>query len=170
MDNVQKITDINWLYVFGAILLAIIVFCFVADAIVKFYGYIKKPMDWKKRDNEDHDTIAAITETLKALKEQQDTDRAQSIKHDNQIKEDLESLSNMVFDKNIEDMRWRILDFSSAISNGRKFNRESYDFVLKTYDQYEELLKKRNMTNGLVDETVKYIKNNYQERLKNGDF
>jgi hypothetical protein len=67
-------------------------------------------------------------------------------------------------------MRWRILDFASAISNGRKFNRESYDFIIKTYDQYEEILKKQCKTNGVIDETIIYIKDEFREHLRNGDF
>lgn len=170
MDNVQEINNINWFYVFTSILILLGCICFIIDIIVKFVNYFKKPYDWKVRNDKDHDVVGKLTETIEEIKKQQDTDRMQSIRHDNMIKDDLIELSDMVFDKNIEDMRWRILDFSSAISNGRKFNRESYDFIIRTYESYEALLKKKNKTNGLVDETIKYIKSDYQDKLRNGDF
>lgn len=170
MGNVQEIATVNWFYIFTSIVLLLVVFCFVVDTIVKVCSYVKKPMDWKKRNDDDHKIVEKLSETISELKKQQDIDREQSIKHDNAIKDDLVELSDMVFDKNIEDMRWRILDFSSAISNGRKFNRESYDFIIRTYQQYEELLKKKNKTNGLIEETIKYIKSDYQEKLKEGNF
>ena len=152
--------------------LFVVAFALVAifQVIEKISIYIGKPVKWIKKNDEDHKTIEKITETLDALKKQQDVDREQSIKHDNKIKDDLEEFSTMFFDKSIEDMRWRILDFASAISNGRKFNRESYDFIIHTYEQYEKILQKKNKTNGVIDETIIYIKDEFREHLRNGDF
>jgi len=154
--------------------LSLFVICFALVAIFqvieKVSVYVGKPVKWIKKNDDDHKAIEKITETLNALKKQQDTDREQSIKHDHEIKDDLEEFSTMFFDKSIEDMRWRILDFASAISNGRKFNRESYDFIIHTYEQYEKILQKKNKTNGVIDETIIYIKDEFREHLRNGDF
>lgn len=150
----------------------VIVFALVAafDAIGKLSVYIGKPVKWVKKNNEDHESIVKLAETLDALKKQQDTDREQSIIHDERIRNEVDKFAAMFFEKNIEDMRWRILDFASAISNGRKFNRESYDFIIKTYDQYEKILKEQGRTNGVVDATVLYIREEYMKHLRNGDF
>lgn len=170
MSDIKQLLEID--YVSVILTLFVIMFALTAafQVIEKISIYIGKPVRWVKNKDADHKAIEKITETLAALKTQQDTDREQSIKHDKEIKDDLDKFSGMFFDKAIEDMRWRILDFASAISNGRKFNRESYDFIIHTYEQYEEILKEQGKTNGVIDETVGYIKETFREHLRNGDF
>ena len=168
MGDIQALLDVNIVSVVLSVLVIIFAFVSVVDLIVKFSDYIGKPVKWFKKRSDDHEAIAKLTTTVDQLKTQQDTDREQSIAHDHEIKSDLEELTNMFVMKNIEDMRWRILDFGSAISNGRKFNKESYDFVLKTYDEYEEILERRHETNGVIELTVNFIKEKYQENLRNG--
>lgn len=80
----------------------------------------------------------------------------------------INELTDMFVDKEIDDLRYNILDFASSISSGRKFNRESYDHILRMYNKYEKILEERNMENGLVEESIKYIQNSYQELLKIG--
>lgn len=82
--------------------------------------------------------------------------------------EKLETLTKMFLDKEIDDMRWEILDFCSALSNGRKYNREAFDHVLRVYEKYEKILKENDMENGLVAQSVKFIQDLYYEGLKNG--
>ena len=77
-------------------------------------------------------------------------------------------LTDMFVDKEIDDLRFKILDFASSISSGMKYNRESYDHILKIYGKYERILEEHNMENGLVEESVKYIQSSYQELLKHG--
>ena len=80
----------------------------------------------------------------------------------------INDLTNMFVDKEIDDLRFKILDFASSISSGMKYNRESYDHILKIYGKYEHILEEHNMENGLVEESVKYIQSSYQELLKHG--
>jgi hypothetical protein len=82
--------------------------------------------------------------------------------------EKINNLTNMFVDKEIDDLRFKILDFASSISSGMKYNRESYDHILKIYGKYEHILKEHNMENGLVEESIKYIQSSYQELLKHG--
>lgn len=82
--------------------------------------------------------------------------------------EKINNLTNMFVDKEIDDLRFKILDFASSISSGMKYNRESYDHILKIYGKYEHILEEHNMENGLVEESVKYIQSSYQELLKHG--
>lgn len=80
----------------------------------------------------------------------------------------INNLTDMFVSKEIDDLRFKILDFASSISSGMKYNRESYDHILKIYGKYEKILEEHNMENGLVEESVKYIQNSYQELLKIG--
>jgi hypothetical protein len=82
--------------------------------------------------------------------------------------EKINNLTDMFVDKEIDDLRYKILDFASSISSGKKFNRESYDHILKIYNKYEKILEENNMENGLVEESIEYIRNSYQEVLKTG--
>ena len=80
----------------------------------------------------------------------------------------ISDLTDMFVDKEIDDLRFKILDFASSISSGMKYNRESYDHILKIYGKYEHILEEHDMENGLVEESVKYIQSSYQELLKHG--
>lgn len=82
--------------------------------------------------------------------------------------EKINNLTSMFVDKEIDDLRFKILDFASSISSGVKYNREAYDHILKIYGKYEKILEEHNMENGLVEESVKYIQSSYQELLKIG--
>lgn len=169
MGNIEDLLSLD-----TSVILSLFVILFgmvtIFELIGKLSVYLDKPVRWVRKKNEDHEAIVKLAENLDAIKKQQDIDREQSIKHDSEIKIEVREVANMFLDKNIEDMRWRILDFASAISNGRKFNRESYDFIIHTYEQYEVVLKKLGRTNGVVDETMNYIKEDFRERLRNGDF
>lgn len=169
MGNIEDLLSLD-----TSVILSLFVVLFgmvtIFELIGKLSVYLDKPVRWVRKKNEDHEAIVKLAENLDAIKKQQDIDREQSIKHDSEIKVEVREVANMFLDKNIEDMRWRILDFASAISNGRKFNRESYDFIIHTYEQYEVILKKLGRTNGVVDETMNYIKEDFRERLRNGDF
>ena len=169
MSNIEDLVNLD-----TSVILSLFVILFgmvtIFELIGKLSVYLDKPVRWVRKKNEDHEAIVKLAENLDAIKKQQDIDREQSIKHDNEIKVEVREVANLFMDKNIEDMRWRILDFASAISNGRKFNRESYDFIIHTYEQYEVVLKKLGRTNGVVDETMQYIKEEFRERLRNGDF
>lgn len=169
MGNIEDLLSLD-----TSVILSLFVILFgmvtIFELIGKLSVYLDKPVRWVRKKNEDHEAIVKLAENLDAIKKQQDIDREQSIKHDSEIKVEVREVANMFLDKNIEDMRWRILDFASAISNGRKFNRESYDFIIHTYEQYEVVLKKLGRTNGVVDETMNYIKEDFRERLRNGDF
>lgn len=70
--------------------------------------------------------------------------------------------------KDINDMRWEILDFANAVMSGRDYNKEQYDHVLETYEEYEKILKDNNMENGKVDLSMGFIKKQYGDLMVNG--
>ena len=170
MTTIEQLFQLNLVSVVLSIFVILFALVSIFQVIEKVSVYIGKPVKWIKNKNDDHEAIEKLTETIGMLKKQQDTDREESIKHDQRIRDEIDRFSEMFFEKSTEDMRWRILDFASAISNGRKFNRETYDFIIKTYDQYERILREQGKTNGVIDETIVYIKDAFREHLKNGDF
>ena len=136
--------------------------------IGKFSEIIKRPVSWVRKKNEDHELLIKTAQGLNELRAKQDEDTKQSIRHDRMIKEDLEKLTLIIQDKNINDWRYEILDMASAISSGRRYSKEQYDHVIDIHGRYEDLLKSLGRTNGQVDASMEVIMESYKEKLKNG--
>ena len=81
------------------------------------------------------------------------------------IENKLNDLTDMVLHKEINDARWTILDFSSALSNGRKYNKESFEHIFRIYENYKDVLDKNGMKNGYVDDSMEYVREKYKELL-----
>lgn len=141
----------------------------VYEIIGKFSKIIGKPVKWVRDKEKDHELLIQTSKELKDLEEHHKKDVSESIKHDEKIEKNLEVLTSMVLDKAIDDYRYEILDFCSALSNGRKYNRESFNHIFSVYEKYEKILKENKMENGLVEESIKFIRKKYSEKLKNGE-
>lgn len=85
---------------------------------------------------------------------------------DQQIKD----LTDMFLNKEINDIRWELLDFCSALTGGRKYNREAFEHIFKIYEEYEQILEKHHMTNGFVTESMDAVREIYREKLVSGEF
>lgn len=121
--------------------------------------------NYMKESREDR---RALHDEVTKLVDNRNRDREQNIKVQKELDEKIINLTDMFIDKEIDDMRYKILDFASSISSGKNFNRESYDHILRIYDKYERILEEHNMENGLVEESIKYIQSSYQDFLKSG--
>lgn len=76
----------------------------------------------------------------------------------------------MFLDKEVNDMRWEIIDFCSALSNGRKYTKEAFEHVFRIYEKYEKILTDNNLQNGYVEESMNFAREKYVENLKKGSF
>lgn len=141
-----------------------------------------------KKIEEDHNLILKTSEELQALKQKEKTDiekfkdnrihdREQSLEIQEQLTTAINNINNSLttireenINREISTLRWDILKFSVDISNGKKASREAYDFILKSHTRYEELLSLTGQENGLVNESVDFIRENYHQKLKNGEF
>ena len=67
-----------------------------------------------------------------------------------------------------------MLSFGDNLYNhnhDQKFSKRSFEEILfTTYPDYEKLIESLDMTNGLVDSTIKYINEQYEQRLRDGNF
>lgn len=84
------------------------------------------------------------------------------------ISDSLNKLTTMFVDKEVDDMRWEILNFCSALTSGRKYNKESFDHVIQIHEKYEKVLEEYDMENGQVTASMEVIMDVYKEKLKNG--
>lgn len=96
MDIIKDFASVNFLSVFISIFIIIFAIVAIIEIVGKFSAYMGKPFKWVKGKNEDHDIIKQLIKTIDEIKEQQNIDREQSIKHDKMIQDDLLSLANTV--------------------------------------------------------------------------
>ena len=169
MNALEKLLNLDITSVFSGIV--IILFSIVAmyEVIGKVSIIINKPVSWVRKKNEDHELLMQTISNLSNLTKKQKSDVEQSIRHDKLIETRLNELTEIVVDMSIESWRWEILDFSSALSNGRIYNREAFDHIFRIYKKYEDILNNNNLENGLIDNSIKFIREKYNDFLKNGE-
>lgn len=136
--------------------------------IGKFSELIGKPVKWVKQQQVDHDLLEKNKKDIKELSDRHDADTKKYEESHQKLIDNVEKLTSLFVEKEIDDMRWEILNFCSALSNGRKYNRESYAHVFSIYEKYERILRENKMENGLVEESMAFIRERYQEDLKTG--
>lgn len=172
------------LYIF--ILLAAIKFSIdLVDWVKKRFGIETK---WDKKNNTTDKKIAELYEAVENLKkdledykkenyEQQLKRREQSFDIQKQLTENqkelstqLSTLQDMMLDKQIDDMRWSIINLATKVSEGKPCNKDSYQHCFKIYKKYEDIIAANHMTNNEVDISMEIIKKSYKEKLLNGAF
>lgn len=89
---------------------------------------------------------------------------------DNQkvLQDAIGELKMLLINKEIDDIRTTILDFSNAVMNGRNYNKEQYEHIIDLYDKYEKILEQNGMTNGRVTASMEFVLKNYQDSMDNG--
>lgn len=168
MDAIEKLFELDIVSIVMGIFIIMSAIIAMVTIITKFMDFIGKPIKWFKDRDKDSQLLICTSEGLSALQKQRDEDVRQSMKHDQAIRDELKNLTDMFIESQINSMRWSILDFTIDISSGKKVTRESYDYILKLYENYEDILEKNGMENGLIDESIKFIKEKYHEELMSG--
>ena len=121
--------------------------------------------------------IHKISETQDAIVEQQNIDRSNSIKYDNRIREDMKSLhdeiknvTSAVINIQISNLRSRILNFATDLTDGKKFTREAFDEILADYKEYEDTIEANGLTNERVNISHSIILDFYKRYELNHEF
>ena len=157
---------------FSSLIIGIFILMSSAIAIYKiiseFFAMFGKPIGAIKQRKVDHDLLIKTVKDLSELHNKHEEDTKQSIEHDKAIRNDLEKLTRLFIDKEIDDMRWEILNFSSALSSGRQYNKESFEHVIQIHEKYEKILREHNMENGQVTASIEFIVEEYKYKLRNG--
>lgn len=168
MDEILALTKIDFSSLFLSIFVILIgmkAMVSVGEWMISKLGLETKSIRSKR---EDHELLMKTSQNLSALQKQHDKDVEQSIAHDNCISEKLEHLTRIFLEKQIDDMRYEILDFASALSIGRKYSKEQFDHVINIHTKYEKILEQNNLSNGQVTASMEVINELYKEKLKNG--
>lgn len=150
MDIFNNLSHIDFSLFLLSAFIIISSIIFACEIIEKFSKLIGRPVKWVQNNEKDH---LLLTENTREL---------------NELKRDVKKLTDMFIDKQIDDMRYEILHFASALSGGGEFSKEPFDHILKTYQKYEKILEENKMTNGQVQMSMEVINDIYKEKLKNG--
>lgn len=81
------------------------------------------------------------------------------------ISSSLAELKADFLDERLERKRWNILNCASKLRNGDTVDMEEFVNVFQDYDSYEDIIKKNGLSNGLIEESIKFIREKYQELL-----
>lgn len=159
MEVIENLAKIDYVLV----IMSIFAILFGIKEIIEIVSYFKNKLRIKTGFDQDRETFENRISTLE--------------RHDNwQYKEitkmskGIENIESELLDNNLERKRKYILDFCSSLSNGQKQNREAFNNVFKTYENYEKLLSEHNMENGQAEESMKFISEKYHECLRNNKF
>lgn len=159
MGSIEKLTQIDYLLV----ILGFFAILFATKEIIEIFSYFKKKLRLKTGIDEDKETIENRIKTLE--------------KHDNWQYGEIQKISKGIDDikinlvqKEISDIRWELLDFCSALTSGREYNREAFEHIFRTYENYEKILADNHMSNGYIVESMKAVREIYHNKLVSGDF
>ena len=158
MDAITELTKIDFIVVF----ISIFAIAFGIKEIIEIIGYFKKKFRIKTGIEEDRETL----EDRIGILEKHDKWQYNEI---SKISKGIDEIKDRLLNKEIEDMRKTILDFCAALSSGQKFNGESFDYIFKTDENYDKLLTRYGMENNVINESMKFIREKYQEKLRNGE-
>ena len=159
MNAIENLIQINYFLVaieFMAILFAI-------KEIIEIFSYFKKKFRIKIGSEEDKETLEERISTL----EKHDKWQYNEI---SKISQGIDDIKDTLLKDNIEKKRKSILDFCSSLSNDQKQNSEAFNDIFRTYSEYEKILKDNKLENGQAEESIRFIREKYQEKLRNGEF
>ena len=169
MNEIQALFKLDYVALIMGVFILMAGVIAAYTIIGKFSTIIGKPVKWVKRGQLDHALLEQNQKDIKALSDKHDEDTKKYKESHQELIDDVKKLTALFVEKEIDDMRWEILNFCSALSNGRKYNRESYAHVFSIYEKYERILEENEMENGLVEDSMTFIRKRYQEDLDNGE-
>lgn len=71
----------------------------------------------------------------------------------------------------IENKRGSVIDFASKVIDDKyPVTREQFNRIFKIYEEYEEIIKENELTNGEVDIAIRIIREAYENHLKHHAF
>lgn len=168
MEELRKLSEVNIYQVLMGVFIVMSVIVSIISLVERLADKIGLELRWKRKQKAERELLISTANNLQKLQEKEIEDTKQSIMHDEQIRKDLAKLTAMFIDKEIDDLRWEILNFASAIANGQEYGKESFSHIFQIHSKYEDIIDEHEITNGQVDVSMEYINEVYKEKLKNG--
>lgn len=194
------ITQLEYLNTPSTIVVVIVAFLVVSNLIGEFLEFkgkvvpefikMRKYFERKKQEREELQKIPyVLSETQKTLNEvnaHYNSDRIQMRNNwmelvNNKLEENDRSIKEVAakLDENnditmslwIDSKRNYIINFASLVSDGSKpITREQFHRAFKIYHEYEQIIEKKQLTNGECDIAMKIIQEAYEKHMKNHTF
>ena len=168
MELLERITEINFANWIITAFLLLSIFIAGYEIIGKASEIIGKPVKYVRERNKIKELTLQNTEQIKELTQKHEDSVNQSIRHDEIIRRDLAKLTKMFVDKQIDDIRYEILDFASSLSAGRQYSKEQFDHIISIDEKYKKILKENDLENGQVTASMEVITGIYKEKLRTG--
>ena len=168
METIEKITEIDFVSWTITAFLLLSIFIAGYEIIGKASEIIGKPVKYVREKNKIKELTLQNTEQIKELTQKHEDSVNQSIRHDEIIRKDLAKLTKMFVDKQIDDIRYEILDFASSLSAGRQYSKEQFDHIISIDEKYKKILKENDLENGQVTASMEVITGIYKEKLRTG--
>ena len=149
------------------IFLIVIAAIFSVEFLIKLWDYFKQRFGIETKSTLNEQRIDREIEGLKQETNEIRDSQKRMMDSQNKMIEKLDVMDQRVLNSEIERKRWAILDFANSI-NRRNYQQEAYNFILKTYDEYEKILEENGMDNGEVEIAISFIKKKYAEYMETG--
>lgn len=157
MDTIENVAQFDYFIV----ILGFFAILFALKEAMEIIGWFKNKFRVKTGVEQDKETLEERIATL----EKHDKWQYNEI---SKISNGIEEIKERLLNKEIEDMRKTILDFCSSLASGQKQNKEAFDYIFKVHQHYDELLEDLHRENNVINESMKFISDKYQEFLRTG--
>lgn len=168
MNEIIELTKIN----FSSVFIAVFVILIGIKAIVSLFEWITEKLGietgWMRRQREEHELLLQTSQNLIALQEKHIEDMKRSDEHDAEMQNDIKKLTDLFVDKQINDYRWEIIHLADKIASGKAVSKECLRHAISTHEKYEQIIREYGLVNGEVEISIEIIKENYQQKLKDG--
>lgn len=168
MNEIIELTRIN----FSSVFISVFTILIGVKGIVSLFEWAVAKLGletkWMRQRREEHDLLLNTSKNLIALQNKHMEDMIKSDEHDAEMKSDIRKLTDMFIDKQVNDYRWEIINLADKIGNGRPVSKECLRHAVSTYEKYERIIAEHGLVNGEVEISIEVIRDNYQQKLKDG--
>ena len=168
MDTIQELLKIDFSYLLISVFVILLSIKLMLSLLTYFMEQFGIETKWMRSRREEHELLLRTSANLAALQKKHTEDSELSDRQNEEIRKDVRKLTDMFLEETIDGLRWKILDSCSALSNGRQYNREMFDHIIHMYDKYEKIMEENNMENGLIEESIQFVRDKYRKYLENG--
>lgn len=168
MEPIKELLNINFSYV----LLSVFVVLIGIKAVVSIFEWVVDKLGletkYMRQKREEHELLIQTSQNLTSLQMKHIKDMEKSDAHDAEMKDNIQRLTDMFVDKQINDYRWEIINLADKISSGKTASKECLRHAISTYEKYEKIITDHGLVNGEVEISIEVIRDSYQQRLKEG--
>lgn len=166
MDAITNFLNLDFHLVFTGIFSFLVGLTAILSLLEKVSGKLGIELRFLRKKQEDHELLLSTADKLEQATRKHNREIRELNEHNLQIEANLEKLTKMFVDKNINDMRWEIINTAEKISNHHIISEEAYHHAFHTYDEYEKIIKENGLINSEIDISIEIIKQSYKQIKK----